>query len=85
MSRFSVRERTLWLQAFGNAVRHFRTEAGMSQEILGHRSDLDQTYVSGIERGRRNPTAWVMRRIATALGVTASDIIRLTEKLRDSD
>lgn len=44
------------LQAFGARVRALRQEAGMTQEDLAFASNLHWTYVSQIERGRRNLT-----------------------------
>lgn len=50
-------------------MREFRHRADLSQEALGYRCDLDRTYVSGIERGVRNPTLEVIWRLADGLGV----------------
>lgn len=55
-------------------VRHFRKVKGISQEELAHLTDLDRTYISGIERGIRNPTIRVLEKLAIALDV---DICRL--------
>ena len=41
------------LTAFGLAVRRAREAKGFTQERLAERSDLDSTYISGIERGVR--------------------------------
>lgn len=65
--------------AFGRAVRARREQLGMSQEALGFRSGLDRTYVSGIERGVRNPTLATVWRIADALGTGASRLLQITE------
>jgi transcriptional regulator with XRE-family HTH domain len=54
---------------FGAAVREHRTLIRLSQEELADRAGLDRTYVSGIERGRRNPSLRILQRIADALGV----------------
>jgi transcriptional regulator with XRE-family HTH domain len=51
----------------GRNVRRLREEAGLSQEKLALEADLDRTYVSGVERGVRNPTVTVVARIAKAL------------------
>lgn len=51
----------------------------LSQEELADRAGLDRTYVSGIERGRRNPTVGVLQRIADALGADL-DVIFATAR-----
>lgn len=48
-------------------MRRLREEAGLSQEKLALEAELDRTYVSGVERGVRNPTVTVVARIAKAL------------------
>lgn len=54
---------------FGARVRRMRLAAGYSQEELAHRAGLDRTYISGIERGRRNVSLVNIVRIAEALSV----------------
>lgn len=54
---------------FGSAVRRHRELLRLSQENLADRSGLDRTYISGVERGIRNPTLQVMQKLADALGV----------------
>lgn len=53
----------------GNNVRKYRQERALSQEELAFKSGLDRTYISGVERGRRNPTVAVLKKIADALGI----------------
>lgn len=53
---------------FGAAVRRHRELMRLSQEELADRAKMDRTYVSGVERGVRNPSLVVMQRIASALG-----------------
>ncbi|MFD6568303.1 helix-turn-helix domain-containing protein [Micromonospora profundi] len=67
--------------AFGLAVRRARTEQGMSQEQLAASSGLDRTYVSGLERGRRNPTLTTQQRLATALGLSVAALIASAEEM----
>lgn len=55
--------------AFGARVRELRTGHGWSQEDFAHRANLDRTYVSGIERGQRNPTLDIVYRLAQTLDV----------------
>jgi transcriptional regulator with XRE-family HTH domain len=52
----------------GPAIRWHREHLRISQEELAARAQLDRTYVSGVERGKRNPTVAVMQRLADALG-----------------
>lgn len=62
--------------AFGARVRELRQERGWSQEGFAHHANLDRTYVSGIERGTRNPTLDIIYRLAEALGVPAADLLQ---------
>ena len=57
------------LDTFGQNIRKHRTEKGLSQEALADKADLDSTYISGIERGVRNPSLLSIIRIAKALGM----------------
>jgi transcriptional regulator with XRE-family HTH domain len=63
----------------GPAIRRHRELVRLSQEDLADRAGLDRTYVSGIERGRRNPTLDVLQRLSTALGVDL-DVIFATAR-----
>jgi transcriptional regulator with XRE-family HTH domain len=62
-------------------VRKRREEKELTQEALAERASLDPTYISGIERGMRNPSVLSVLRIAKALGVTTS---KLLEKVDDN-
>jgi len=53
----------------GQNVRTCRTRLGISQEELAFRANLHRTYVSGVERGVRNPTVLIVGRLAKALDV----------------
>ena len=54
---------------FGIHIRSLRQQKGLSQEEVAHRERIQVTYLSGIERGLRNPSLKNIRRIALALGV----------------
>jgi transcriptional regulator with XRE-family HTH domain len=58
------------LTDFGRNVSRFRNDAGLSQDKLAEKADLDRTYLSGIERGVRNPGIKVVIRLARALNVS---------------
>ncbi|ENU0873770.1 MULTISPECIES: helix-turn-helix domain-containing protein [Serratia] len=59
---------------FGQRVRELRKERGWSQEEFADRCGLDRTYVSGIERGVRNPTLEVIGAIAIGLKIPLQKI-----------
>ena len=59
----------------GNNVRRLREAKGWSQEVFAEKANLHRTYISGIERGIRNPTLTIIFKIADALGVEPAIII----------
>lgn len=67
--------------ALGLAVRELRKRASLSQEALAHASGLHPTYLSGIERGSRNPTWKTLGRVCDALGIRISELARLAEEI----
>ncbi len=68
-------------EVFGVAVRTRREQLGLSQESLGFRAGLHRNYISDIELGLKSPTLCVIVRLAEALGVTVSTLIRAAETL----
>ncbi|EBW4675922.1 helix-turn-helix transcriptional regulator [Salmonella enterica subsp. salamae] len=54
---------------FGAHLKKLRLQSGLSQEAFADKCGLDRTYVSGIERGVRNPTLEVINILAEGLGV----------------
>lgn len=71
--------------ALGLAVREARRLNGLSQEELAHASGLHPTYVSGIERGHRNPSWTSVGRLCEALEMPLSELARLSERLASED
>ena len=65
-----------WRAVVGSNVRRLRKAAGLTQEQLAFEAKIDLTDVGGIERGRRNPSVLVLARIATALNVEPSDLLK---------
>jgi transcriptional regulator with XRE-family HTH domain len=59
----------------GINLRRYRKERGLSQEALAFACGLHRTYISGVERGVRNPTVLVLEEIASALKVPASNLL----------
>ena len=60
---------------FGANVRRARKAAGFSQEHLAFQAGLARSYMSDVERGRRNPTIEIVGRIAGALGISATLLV----------
>jgi len=63
-------------QRLGRNVRALREAKGWSQEDFADRAGIHRTYVSDIERGRRNPTITVVEKLAAPLGVSAGELLR---------
>ena len=61
----------------GRNVRSRRVAKGWSQEQLAFASGLHRTYVSGVERGVRNPTVLIIGQLADALGVAPSQLLEI--------
>ena len=62
-------------QRLGKNVRRLREGKGWSQEDYADRAGIHRTYVSDIERGKRNPTVSVVEKLAAPLGVRAGDLL----------
>lgn len=56
-------------------VRRARKAAGLSQEALAFEAGLDRTYISQVERSKRNVTIVVLARIAGALKTTPDRLL----------
>lgn len=67
--RVDIRER------LGRNIRLLREARGWSQEDYADRAGIHRTYVSGIERGRRNPTIDIVERLAAPFAVLVSDLL----------
>lgn len=57
----------------GKNMATIRKQKGLSQEELAFECDLHRTYISGIERGVRNPTVVILDKIAGALKISIKE------------
>jgi transcriptional regulator with XRE-family HTH domain len=64
------------LVTIGQQIREARAKAGISQEELAYRVDLDRTYVGGVERGERNLGVLNLFKLAEALNIPAFALIK---------
>ena len=60
-------------------MKQRRTTLGISQEELGFRANLDRTYISGVERGVRNPSITALVSLASGLGITIANLLENLE------
>ena len=61
---------------FAINLRRLRQAAGLSQEELAHRAEIDRTYISALERSRYAAGIDVVDRLARELSVEAADLLR---------
>ncbi|MFH1147524.1 MAG: helix-turn-helix transcriptional regulator [Pseudomonadota bacterium] len=66
-------------KAFGEVLQEIRQERGLSQEQLGFESGYHRTYISLLERGKKNPSLNAIFRLANALKINPADILRRVE------
>ncbi len=59
----------------GVNLQRLRREKGWSQEALAFESGLHRTYVSGIERGVRNPTLLILDKLAKTFGLAPDELL----------
>ena len=64
--------------AFGAILRNARDGMGISQEGLAEGADMDRTYPSLLERGRRQPTLFALLNLAAALEIEPALLVTMT-------
>ncbi len=64
------------LTAIGKAIRSVRKSRQLSQEELALASDLDRSYVGGIERGEHNLTILNLLKISSAMNISRADLLK---------
>ena len=69
------------LVSFGNSIRKLRAKKKLTQRELAKRAGLDVTYISGIERGVRNPSLKSLESVAIGLGCSISETCKDLDKL----
>lgn len=67
------------ISVFGKVLRELRGKNNLSQEKLAEYCDLDRTYISLLERGLRQPTITTIFKIAEALKISPTEIIKQVE------
>ena len=57
----------------GQRIKGLRHELKLSQEALANKADVDRTYMTDVENGRRNISVEILEKIIAALEVTISE------------
>ena len=61
---------------FGKKLREIRLKKKLSQGDIARILGVHRSYISGLERGRRNPSLLTVQKVAKALGVNVGDLIK---------
>jgi transcriptional regulator with XRE-family HTH domain len=69
-------------QRVGQNLRRLRLETGWSQEDFAFECGIHRTYISGLERGVRNPTITVLDKIAKALKISPAVLLEDVPRAR---
>ena len=63
----------------GQRIRTLRKEIELSQEALAYKAEVDRTYVTDVENGRRNVSVEILQKVILALGVSISEFFSSKE------
>lgn len=66
-------------QQVGARIRELRKELEISQEALAYKANVDRTYVTDVENGRRNVSLEILERLIKALEITVSEFFNTKE------
>jgi len=69
-------EKEKFLKQFGLRLKELRGDKNLSQETLAGYCELDRTYISGLERGRRNPSLTCIFKVANGLNIEVEELIK---------
>jgi transcriptional regulator with XRE-family HTH domain len=69
-------------KAFGVTLKKLRIEKSLSQQALADYSELDRSYVSGLENGKYQPTLFVLYKVAECLEIEPEQFLALVNEER---
>lgn len=64
------------MRAFGKRIKRLRLERGMTQKLLAERTGVSLSYIGRLEIGRHDPQLSTLRKLAKALKVTISELVK---------
>lgn len=74
-----------YLKLFGESLRRYRIDQGLSQETLAEKARIDRSYLGAIERGQHNLTLTNIIKLADALGINPHDLLIVYQDLKIND
>lgn len=80
MKKQDIASRDKFLKEIGIKISQRRNLLGISQEELADKADLDRTYISGIERGKRNVSVFTLKKILDSLELKLKDFFNGSTK-----
>jgi len=63
-----------WMNFISERIRHFREQAGWTQQELAEKAGLRQSHISRLEKGHHSPSVLTLEKIADALGISISEL-----------
>lgn len=63
----------------GGVIQKYRESKGLSQEVVSGLADIGRTHLSAIERGVRKPTLDTFFKLAVAMDIKPSELMKLVE------
>lgn len=84
MRKTSQHRNNVFLIALGDAVRNRRVDLLLTQQALADIAGLHRTHVTDIEAGHRNLAMLTLLRIAKALDLPLSELIRAAEAMQEA-
>lgn len=67
----------------GQVIQNYREKRNLSQEVVSGLADIGRTHLSAIERGVRKPTLDTFVKIADALDILPSELMKMIEEQRN--
>ena len=71
-----INEKEYLLKQLAENIRKRRKELNLSQEQLAHKCDFDRTYISMLERGKRNPSLVNLKKLSLGLEISLSNLLQ---------
>jgi transcriptional regulator with XRE-family HTH domain len=71
-------------RAVGKVIQEYREKRGLSQEVVSGLADIGRTHLSAIERGVRKPTLETFFKLADAMSISPSELMKLIEAELDN-